>query len=51
MSGSIHLTKRNFKGLSKSEIDKQATDKDSDLKQWGKKSTIKKSIKKIRKSK
>jgi hypothetical protein len=51
MSRSIHITKRNFNGLSKKEIDEQAFDPQSELNQWVKKSTIKKVIKKSRKEK
>ena len=42
MSRSIHVTRKNFKGLSKSEIDEQAIDSGSDLNQWSKKKQIKK---------
>ena len=51
MSGSIHVTKKNFKELSKSDIHEQANDPDSDLIQRAKKSTIKKDIKFQRKNK
>ena len=37
MSRSIHITKKNFKGLSKKELDEQANDPNSELKQWGRK--------------
>lgn len=50
MSASIHVTKRNFKGLSKKEIHEQATEPHSDLQQWAKKKEIKKHIKEKRKS-
>lgn len=49
MSNSIHITIRNFKGLTRSELDEQSCDPNSDLKQWSKKSEIKKEIKKKRK--
>lgn len=49
MSKSIHITIKNFRGLTKTEIDEQVTDPDSDLKQWGKKFAIKKEMKKRRK--
>jgi hypothetical protein len=42
MSKSIHVTIKNFRGLTKSQIDEQSIDPNSDLKQWGKKSAIKK---------
>jgi hypothetical protein len=51
MSKSIHVTSKNFKGMSKLEIDEQATDPDSDLNQWGKKSAIKQKIKQERSAK
>lgn len=51
MSRSIHITRKNFKGLTKSEIDEQANDPDSELRQWGKKSNLKETIKKERKIK
>ncbi|WP_420574013.1 hypothetical protein [Kordia sp.] len=49
MSKSIHITKRNFKGLHKEELDEQAQDPNSELNQWAKKSALKKEIKKNRK--
>jgi len=49
MSKSIHVTIKDFRGLTKSELDEQSTDLNSDLKQWSKKSAIKKEIKKKRK--
>lgn len=49
MSKSIHITRRNFKGLSVKELDEQANDPNSELKQWSEKSKIKKEIKKSRK--
>lgn len=42
MSRSIHITRRNFKGLNQSEINQQINDPDSDLEQWSKKFKIKK---------
>lgn len=51
MSRSIHITKKNFKSLTKKEIEEQATDPNFDLIQWNKKSEIKKQIKKNRKGK
>ena len=50
MSRSIHITKKNFKGLSKKALDEQVSDPDSELKMWGKKSVIKKAVKKGRKA-
>jgi hypothetical protein len=49
MSRSIHITKKNFKGLTKKELDEQANDPNSELKQWGRKSLLKKDVKKNRK--
>jgi hypothetical protein len=49
MSKSIHITIKNFRGLTRTELDEQSTDPNSDLKKWSKKSAIKKEIKKKRK--
>ena len=49
MSRSIHVTKKNFKGLTKTEIKDQANDPNSDLTKWSKKFSIKKEVKKKRK--
>lgn len=51
MSRSIHITKKNFKGLTKTEIDEQSNEPNSELRQWGKKSNLKETIKKERKNK
>ncbi len=51
MSRSIHITRKNFKRLTKKEIDEQSNDLNSELRQWGKKSLLKKAIKKNRKQK
>ena len=51
MSNSIHITKRNFKGLTKRELDEQAVDPNSELRQWGRKSLLKEEVKKTRKQK
>jgi len=51
MSRSIHVTTRNFKGLSKKAIQDQTNDPDSDLTQYRKKYGLKKSILKGRKNK
>ena len=51
MSKSIHITIKDFKGLTKEEIDKQASDPNFDLNKWKEKSKIKKEVKKERKSK
>ena len=51
MSKSIHITIRDFKGLTKEEIDKQASEPNSDLNKWAEKSRIKKEIKLERKNK
>ena len=42
MSKSIHITKKNFKGLTKTELDEQAEDPNSELRQWSRKSLLKK---------
>ena len=49
MSRSIHVTLKNFKGLTKRQIDEQATETNSDLKQWVEKKRIKKGVNKKRK--
>jgi hypothetical protein len=51
MSKSIHITKKNFKGLTKKELDEQAIDPTSKLRQWSRKSLLKEDIKKTRKQK
>ncbi len=51
MSRSIHITKKNFKGLTKSELDEQAEDSNSELRQWARKSLLKKEVVKKRKNK
>lgn len=51
MSRSIHVTYKSVKGLSKKEVDEQASDPNSDLGQLGRKSALKKTIKKARKQK
>jgi len=50
MSKSIHITKKNFKGLTKAELDEQAQDPNSELTEWARKSAIKKDVKKNRKN-
>ena len=50
MSKSIHITKKNFKGLSKKELDEQGEDPNSELRQWVHKSELKKDVKKKRKN-
>jgi hypothetical protein len=51
MSRSIHITKKNFKGLTKKELDEQAEDPNSELREWGRKSALKKEVVKKRKDK
>jgi len=51
MSKSIHITIKDFKGLTKEEINRQASDPNSDLNKWNEKSKIKKEIKLERKKK
>lgn len=50
MSKSIHITKKNFKGLTKVELHEQAVDPNSELNQWAQKSSIKKEVTKKRKN-
>jgi len=50
MSKSIHITKKNFKGLTKAELDEQAQDPNSELNQCSQKSLLKKEVKKKRKN-
>lgn len=49
MSRSIHITSRNFKGLTKTEINEQFIDPTSELSQWSDKLHIKKTTVKYRK--
>ncbi len=51
MSRSIHITNKNFKGLTKKELSEQANDPNSELRHWSKKSLLKADVKKIRKQK
>jgi len=51
MSDSYHVTIRDFKGYTKKELDDMASDPNSLLSDWSRKSAAKKSIKKIRKEK
>jgi hypothetical protein len=51
MSRSIHITIKNFKGLSKRELKEQKEDPNSDIAQWAKKKNIKGQMKKSRKKK
>jgi hypothetical protein len=51
MSRSIHITTKNFKGLTKKEQDDQLEDPNSELRQWGRKSVLKDEVKKERKNK
>ena len=50
MSRSIHIAIKDFKGLTKAEIDKQASDPNSDLNKWKEKSKLKKAVKTERKN-
>jgi len=50
MSRSIHITKKNFKGLTKKELDEQAENPNSELREWVRKSELKKEVKKKRKN-
>jgi len=49
MSKSIHVTIKNFRGLTKAQLDEQFVDPSSDLNQWSKKSLVKKEAKAKRK--
>lgn len=49
MSRSVHITKKNFKGLTVKEIDEQGNDPASELNEWIAKTVIKKEVKKSRK--
>jgi hypothetical protein len=49
MSRSIHITSKNFRGLTKREVDEQYFDPNSELNQWAEKLHIKKSVVKSRK--
>ena len=51
MSRSIHITLKNFKGLTVKELNEQSNDPNSELRQWGEKSNLKGTIKKDRKDK
>ena len=51
MSRSVHITKKNFKGLTNKELDAQAVDPTSELRQWVRKSLLKEDVKKSRKQK
>ncbi|MDP4268701.1 MAG: hypothetical protein Q8909_01105 [Bacteroidota bacterium] len=51
MSRSIHITIKNFRGLTKKEMDEQMIDPNSDLATWAQKLGIKKSVIKARKQK
>lgn len=49
MSRSIHITIKNFSGLTNRELKEQFNDEYSDLNQWAKKRGIKKLVKQNRK--
>ena len=49
MSKSIHITMKDFKGLTKNEIDEQFSDPNSDLAAYAQKKIIKKNVLKERK--
>ena len=49
MSKSIHITIKNFRGLTKNEQNEQVLDPNSEMAEWSKKSSIKSEIKKRRK--
>jgi hypothetical protein len=49
MSNSIHVTIKNFRNLTKAELEEQYNDSESELAQWAKKKGIKRNVKKMRK--
>jgi hypothetical protein len=49
MSRSIHITIKNFQGLTKKELDEQVIDVNSDLSHWADKRIIKRKTKENRK--
>jgi len=49
MSKSIHITGKNFRGLTKIELKEQFGDSNSELAEWSKKLSIKKEVKRRRK--
>ena len=51
MSNSIHVTVKDLRNLSKKEIDEMSTDPNSVLRQFGKKSLLKKHVSRERKEK
>tara|TARA_R110000868_G_scaffold365463_1_gene628334 strand:+ start:522 stop:731 length:210 start_codon:yes stop_codon:yes gene_type:complete len=51
MSDSIHITIKNFRNLTKAELEEQYNDPESELAQWAKKSGIKRTVKKSRNEK
>ena len=51
MSDSIHITIKNFRNLTKAELEKQYNDPESELAQWAKKRGIKRNVKKSRSEK
>jgi hypothetical protein len=50
MSKSIHIINKNFRGLTKIELNEQFIDPNSELAEWGRKLSIKKEVKKKRKN-
>ena len=48
MSKSIHITIKNFRGLTKNELNEQVLDPNSEMAEWSKKRSIKSEIKKRR---
>jgi len=51
MSDSIHITSKNFRNLTKKEIDDQYDDPNSELSEWARKKGIKRNVKDTRKQK
>ena len=49
MSKNIHITRKNFKALTKAGLHKQTQDPNSELNEWARKNTLKKEVKKNRK--
>lgn len=50
MSRSIHITRKNFKGLTKKELDEQTENPNSELREYVRKSELKKEIQRKRKN-
>lgn len=51
MSRSIHVTRKNFRGLNRKQFDEQLNDSDSELHQWATKKGIKEDVRELRNEK